>query len=618
MGAVLQRPSENDGEYSLKNYAFLSILACFVLLIALGCETASDSSSVAVTHDGSGGGSIDSGMGQLNCIPDESQWTVVKPTIETYCGLCHGDTPAFGAPYGLLDYDSLINGDVGSRSIDKLVGRMRTGDMPPVGQTSVPSDEALALLDWATCGDNAGTPMPGPNPGGFDVTRPVFEPADDPLGDAAFLEFRADNGHIPADVADQYTCFSFSGPAGGERYIRRIEPVIDDTRVLHHIVLYEVQDGPGDGLETDCGTNLSAAIYAWAPGQQPVQFVDGGLVTDSSRRYLLEIHYNNSAGYDDVADQSGVRLFHSAPEGPTIDMLTIGPDGFSLPPLSRTAIEGQCNITEPMTIIATLPHMHELGISLKSIIKRADGTEEDLITLVGWDFDSQLFYDGQGLQLQPGDQVVTECIFENTFDERRKFGPYTEDEMCFNFLFVTPPPTERRCDESGPATTYDVGQCAPIDVVDEAIEVIGTPTDVRPPEAMGGEFPTGHWRLVDYVLAFDSADIGLAVLDLEQTQLTAYGVMEMTDSGRLAIDVSGTIDAVFESGGGAIQAVGFSLAGALGELTSDSVSMPIAVDCPNSGQVDFNYTYADGQLTFFLPFNQITTGTVVATFELID
>ncbi|MEE2755511.1 MAG: hypothetical protein VYA30_02565 [Myxococcota bacterium] len=617
-GTAVRRWSEIEREYFVKHCALLLTLLALVMSVFAGCQSTPHVSSMAATTDGSIGEPMDSAMVAPTCVPDVSEWTAVKPTIETYCGLCHGNTPAFGAPYSLFDYDSLMDGDIGSRPIDKLVERMRAGDMPPAGQPNVPSDEALAVLDWATCGDNTGRPMPGPNPGGFDVSRPIFEPADDPLDEAALMEFRADNGHIPAAVRDQYTCFSFSGPAGGERYIRRIEPVIDDTRVIHHIVLYEVPEGPGDGLETDCGTNLSAAIYAWAPGQQPVQFVDGGLVTDSSRRYLLEIHYNNTAGYDDVADQSGVRIFHSPPDGPTIDMLTIGPEGFSLPPLTRTAVGGQCHVTEPMTIIATLPHMHELGISLKSTIQRADGTEEDLITLTGWDFDSQLFYDGQGLQLEPGDKVVTECVFENTFAESRKFGPYTQDEMCYNFLFVTPPPAERRCNQSEPLTGYDVGQCAPTDVVDAAIEVIGTPTDRSPPEAQGGEFPTGRWRLVDYILAFDSADIGLAILDLEQTQLTAYGVMEITDSGRFAVDVSGTINAVFEGGGGATQAVGFSLAGELGELAADTVSMPIVVDCPDSGQVNFNYTYADGQLTFYLPFNQITTGIVIPTFEFID
>ena len=490
--------------------------------------------------------------------------------------------------------------------------------MPPVGQPRIPSQDALAFLDWATCGGNSGSPIPGPNPGGFDVSRPVFEPADDPLDDAAFIEFRADDGHIPADVSDQYTCFSFGGPAGGERFIRRIEPVIDDARVLHHIVLYEVPDGPGDGREVDCGTNLSAAIYAWAPGQQPVQFLDGGLVTNSNRRYLMEIHYNNSAGYTDVADQSGVRIFHSAPAGPTIDMLTIGPDGFSLPPLSRTAIEGTCDVAEPLTIIATLPHMHELGVSLKSTIRRANGIEEDLITLVGWDFNSQLFYDGEGLQLQPGDQIVTECVFENTFDERRKFGPYTDDEMCYNFLFVTPPPSDRRCNDTVPKTAYDVGQCAPENAEDIAIEVSGRATDVQPSDAIGGEFPRGQWRLADYMLIFESADIGLAVLDLDQTSLDAYGAMEISESGRVAIDIAGTINAVFDSGGGATQAVGFSVAGQLLGTDHESMSMNIMTDCPESGQVSFEFTYDDGRLTFFVPFNQITTGLAVPTFELVE
>jgi len=562
--------------------------------------------------DGSGGSM------PMGCTPDGETWDTVRPTVETYCGLCHGDSPAFGAPYGLLDFDALITGDEGSRPVDRLVARMRIGDMPPVGQPTVPAADAMALLDWATCGANTGTPPPGPNPGGFDVTRPIFAPADAPPADAAFVEFRADNGHIPADVADQYTCFSFRGPGDADRFIRRFEPIIDDARVLHHIVLYEVDEGVGDGTEVECGSNLSAAIYAWAPGQQPVQFVEGGVTTSSSRRYLMEIHYNNSAAYEDVADQSGVRIYHTAPEGPEIDMLTVGPDGFRLPPMTRTAVEGSCAVTDSLTVIATLPHMHELGVSLKSTIKRAGGAEEDLITLTGWDFDSQLFYDGEGLRLEPGDQVVTECVFENPTNRLRTFGPFTENEMCYNFLFVTPPPASRRCNENTADDSYEPGDCAPSEAVDVAGSTLASPSEGSPPMATGGAFPRGLWRLVDYTLVFESADIGLAILDLDATTIVAAGAMKITDDGQIEFDVSGEINAVFAGGGGAARPVGLSFAGTVVEDDPATGTLRIATDCPGEGEINPTYTYADGRLTVYLPFMEMTTGVALPVFERVE
>ena len=601
-------------------------------LVALGCDDSGEAGTTPMMGgvEVGAGGMMPGGMMQggadgmggataVECAPSAEGWDAVRPTIETYCGLCHGAEPAFGAPNVLVDFDLLLAGDEGARPVDRMVARMRMGDMPPVGQPTVPVDDAMALLDWATCGDNTGAPGPGPNPGGFDVTRPVFESPEAPPVDAAFVEFRADNANIPADVADQYTCFSFSGPGDADRFIRRFEPIIDDARVLHHIVLYEVDDGPGDGSEADCGSNLSAAIYAWAPGQQPVQFLEGGLTTNANRRYLMEIHYNNVAGHADVADQSGVRIYHTAPEGPAVDMLTVGPDGFRLPPMARTAVKGSCAVDEPLTIIATLPHMHELGVSLQSTIKRADGTEEDLITLVGWDFDSQLFYDGEGLVLQPGDEVVTECVFENTSDGIRTFGPFTENEMCYNFLFVTPPPASRRCNENTAEGTYEAGPCAPANAAEIARQFVAQPTLGEAPQATGGEaFPRGTWRLVDYNMVFESADIGIAVLDLEETYIEAGGAMQVSEDGRIELDASGDINAVFVGGGGAARPIGLSLAGTILEDDPAAGTLSIRTDCPNEGDFTPTYTHADGQLTFYLPFMQMTNGVALLTFEFVE
>jgi hypothetical protein len=594
------------------------IVALTIALFA--CDDVEDTHAAAPDAMANGGvdqGGIDGGHSVV-CSPNPEEWDTVRGTVETYCGLCHGETPAFGAPYGLLDFDTLVAGAEGERPMDQLIARMRMGDMPPVGQPSVPSAEALALLDWATCGDNTGSPPPGPNPGGFDVTRPVFAPASDVPTHTAFIEFRADNGHIPADVNDQYTCYSFRGPSGGDRFIRRFEPVIDDARVIHHIVIYEVPEGPGNGLESDCATNLSAAVYAWAPGQLPIQFVEGGLTTNDSRRYILEIHYNNVAGHADVADRSGVRIYHSPPEGPAIDMLTVGPDGFRLPPQTRTAVQGSCAVDQPMTLIATMPHMHELGVSLKSTIKRADGTEEDLITLVGWDFDTQLFYDGEGIELRPGDEVMTECVFDNVGMSQRGFGPLTENEMCYNFLFVTPPPSDRRCNENTGDGRYEPGVCAPGNAAEIGGRTTGPASEGTAPTATGGVFPRGDWRLADYTLIFESADIGLAVLDLEETTLTADGSLHMSDQGRIEFDVVGEVNAVLTSGGTAIQAVGISFAGSILEDDPATGAIKILRDCPDNAEFSVGYSYTDGRLTFLLPFMQMASGVALATFELVE
>ena len=167
------------------------------------------------------------------------------------------------------------------------------------------------------------------------------------------------------------------------------------------------------------------------------------------------------------------------------------------------------------------------------------------------------------MQLQPGDQIKTECVFENTTDRVAAFGPFTEDEMCYNFLFVTPPPSERRCNVNAQGFEYEAGECAP-EKADEVAVAVNSPARLGSPMVMaGGDPPSGLWRLVDYTLYFDSANIGLAELDLDASSLSASGALYFSSDLRIQYDVAAEIDAVFTNGGGATQSVGFSFSGVM-------------------------------------------------------
>jgi hypothetical protein len=81
--------------------------------------------------------------------------------------------------------------------------------------------------------------------------------------------------------------------------------------------------------------------------------------------------------------------------------------------------------------------MHELGAELSSWIERKSGETEPLVNLTGWNFEAQRYY-GIGTVLNKGDKVHTRCGFRNETGRPQEFGPRTEDEMCYNFLFVSP------------------------------------------------------------------------------------------------------------------------------------------------------------------------------------
>ena len=111
----------------------------------------------------------------------------------------------------------------------------------------------------------------------------------------------------------------------------------------------------------------------------------------------------------------------------------VGPDHARIPAGTVPADAG------PIKLVASAPHMHEIGTSLRTVVERASASEENacLIDIDRWDFEWQGGYRyKEPLQLYPGDQIKTTCNYFNSTGSQVGFGEGTGDEMCFNFLFV--------------------------------------------------------------------------------------------------------------------------------------------------------------------------------------
>jgi hypothetical protein len=458
------------------------------------------------------------------------------------------------------------------------------------------------------------------------VSRPQYPSAGAPPTNADVKDLLAPQASISATEVDQYRCFVFRGPGepGEERGIVRFEPVIDDARVVHHLVVYETpSDTPfEEGDEGSCGAGLEAAVYAWAPGQGPLQFTEGALVSGGDRRYVLEVHYNNSAGLEGVQDSSGVRIYHTPPHSKRIDMMTLGPDNFTIPARSREEMSGVCEVEEELELVALMPHMHELGVRLSSQVQRGGDAEapwEDIITLDGWDFNFQLAYDAQGMTLSPGDVVKTTCLFENTSDRDRRFGPFTEDEMCYHFMYVSPPPSERRCNKAAVNTSfmYEPGECAPSDALALGREVMGSYRAGQPPPAEGGALPVGRFTLTTLELWFESFDVGPAVLDPEASYYQAAGSLEVTEGGALSLDMMGTNYITTERGAQFTLPVSVGFGGVVASTEDNPQALSFTPSCPSEGNPrPLAYTATPTSLTLMLPFSDPVEGTQLMRFEL--
>lgn len=378
----------------------------------------------------------------------------VATILDSQCVSCHDETPRYGAPMSLRTWDALHAAALTdpSRAVYELLAERaahETRPMPPPPNPPLTPDEVETLRAWASQGAPAGAACDEPPP-----TDPGVAPAEPPPEETCDhdIELRAHFSHGPEDggpfrvprATDHYECFYFRPPWNGDAHGLSFRPLVGDDRVLHHWLLY-VQEGAvfTDGDHDQCnGRHEDAALVAgWAPGGQPYELPDGvgmHLPSGQNNMFVLEIHYNNSAGYADALDRSGVRICATEDRRPnTAGMQWLGTEGLLMALPGRHERSGTCrpNLAAPVHILSSSPHMHRRGVRLRTEIHRVGGGVDVLID-EPFAFENQIIYDTPAT-VNPGDSLVTTCTFEHE-GGLTNFGPGTDDEMCYNFVVAWP------------------------------------------------------------------------------------------------------------------------------------------------------------------------------------
>ncbi len=360
-------------------------------------------------------------------------------------------------------------------------------------------------------------------------------------------------------VSDRYQCFTFTNVVSADQFIRRFDVLLDRPEVLHHVVLYRSTSTTALAPSFECTGSPPDTLYTytWAPGEDALQFPDGGLRVRPSDRYILQLHYNNSRNLTGLVDRSGVRLALGPATGTEYGMVAMGPVGFSLPARTQQRVASACTLAPGSRVLASMPHMHQIGSGYEQFLLR--GTQRTpIITLTNWQFESQYFYE-LPLTLQAGDRIETACTFNNTTSRDVRSGSSTTDEMCFGFTYVTPPPTAEYCSE--PLTeptavdlTYRPGMCSPADAPTALPLASGTVRVAATPALTGGEIPDGRWELsnIEYLLNMALTPIG--TIDPAASTLQGRGQV-WTSAGRIRADLLSSFSLVFAAGNRLTRAV---------------------------------------------------------------
>jgi hypothetical protein len=253
---------------------------------------------------------------------------------------------------------------------------------------------------------------------------------------------------VPAGTSELIQLFHYHVDLGGATQALAFHPLMDNTQLVHHWILYMVtkdQSSQNGTSEATLSFHSDGIIMAaWAPGagdwNMPPDAGEQISITGGGDFYL-EVHYNNFTT-ENRTDRSGVQVCAAKAARPhTAGVSWLGNDLFFIPAATADApIAGRCKpnppLTAPVHILSSWPNMNKLGRRMTAEIDRADGSVESL-------FDHTFRADQGRLYrtpatINPGDSILTTCHFENPTANVVSFGVGSTAELCFNFTLAYP------------------------------------------------------------------------------------------------------------------------------------------------------------------------------------
>jgi hypothetical protein len=401
-----------------------ALLAAVLLpFAALACSNGDDS-----------GGEGGSAPGGLPCDVDG--------VLAQGCRSCHAAEPRYGAPMPLVtraDLTAPAPSD-GSRKVYELVAERIHDDMrpmPPPPNARLDAADAAALDAWAAAGAPAGAEACGGAGGGGGGGGSA-------LGCTPDITLKpATPWVMPQDTQDIYVCYGVDVEVPAKRHMIGLEPNIDNSTIVHHMLLYQA-DTSFDPTPGPCGGGSKGRLVGvWAPGGQALELPpEAGFPMEGTIHYVLQIHYSNLMGLDGQQDSTGYRLCTTDALRPNdADILAFGTIGINIP--AHGSQDVTCEFTVPdavgsLHVLAGMPHMHKLGRVISTHLEPGgSGAPVDLGTADPWNFDSQI-WTTLDVTANGGDLVRTRCAWDNPGDTDVTFGEQTSDEMCFGFAMYYP------------------------------------------------------------------------------------------------------------------------------------------------------------------------------------
>lgn len=362
-------------------------------------------------------------------VPDKPTFAKdVAPIFYENCVGCH--SPGQIAPMSLQTYKEVRPW---VKSIEKNVGN-RT--MPPwhadpgygkfANDRSLSDDEIATIVTWAKQGAPLGDKSDLPKP-------PRTKKKDEwQLGKPDYV-FEFKEVTIQPGETDRFYDLSARLDLPEDKFVRAVEILPGNSKVLHHVILES--SGDQDGW-----------LAAWAAGTPPMVFREGtGRRIKKNARIVGDMHYHPAETAEN--DRTQVGLYFADEPGKEMVNLWIVNQNFYIPAGDANyQVTANYTFSQDAHIHALFPHMHFRGKDFTYTAVYPDGRSETLMRVSDYDFNWQTYYVlEEPLPMPKGTRIECVAHYDNSEnnpdnpDPTRSLGWGDEsyDEMMIGFVDFT-------------------------------------------------------------------------------------------------------------------------------------------------------------------------------------
>lgn len=365
--------------------------------------------------------------------------------LHASCAPCH--RPNGIGPFALLTYAdasahaSEIEDVVESRYMPPWLPKPGYGDHQRARRLR--DEDRARLLSWIARG--------APEGSGTSPAPPSFPPDGFKSGTPDLVLEMPEPYTLAAEGTDVYRNIVFPVPIDAPRFVRAIELLPGNARVVHHAIIQIDQTDSVVALDAaDPGIGFSSMqigssqmpdgqLLIWTPGKNVVGTPGLTWRLDPGSYLVVQLHLQTTGKPELVRSTIGL-FFSEQPPNERAVLVELHSANIDIPANGTFEVERRFRLPIDFDALAIFAHAHFLGKEVQAYATLPNGERTWLLWIDRWDFRWQEEYNfAQPVHLPRGSELVMRWTYDNTEHNQQNparppvrvlYGERSQDEMA--------------------------------------------------------------------------------------------------------------------------------------------------------------------------------------------